>query len=116
MESPKKFTETQRWEESAKDKKVREEAFRSLEQKYNIDKVSVELLSKIWKVERIFGGLDNIKEKRILDLGCGSVPSEETLELIKRVGNEDMRAVHELSAVGAYDILIGGDNPRTFEP
>lgn len=50
----------------------REEILNILKKKYNIEKLPINPEIQILEISRIFNGLDNLKDKKILDLGCGS--------------------------------------------
>lgn len=43
-----------------------------LKEKFNISDMPDQVMFQLWRVSEKFGGLDNVKGKRILDLGCGA--------------------------------------------
>ncbi|MEK9157802.1 MAG: hypothetical protein AAB638_01300 [Patescibacteria group bacterium] len=92
-----------------------------LEKKYFAPGEKIRLSERVhiesWIVEvlSVFGGADAIKGKRILDLGCGHVPTPEQMALIETNKSDPTGQSHsEIKRQGVYDSVIG--TQREFEP
>lgn len=75
------------------------EIVNKLAKKFNINHVSSHVEGQLSKVSKKFGGLDNVKGKRILDLGCGSVSGTFETDNFNELDRQD-----------------GIEPTRTFEP
>lgn len=83
----------------------------------------------ISNLQRIYGSLENLKDKKVLDLGCGSTISERAATLIKEISQQKLQGIgehnnplyRELQQILPFDILMDidfktGKYSRTFEP
>ncbi len=106
------------------DQELIKEAVRKTCEKYDYDD-QIMIQSVLEEVLEEFGSLDNLKGKRILDLGCGHVVKEENASNIKilktdsfekdKYKPEDLQKMHSLVLEeNAYDSLISEN--REFEP
>lgn len=105
------------------EKEIIERLVKELANKYNYDG---SLLRIKWRFEHViekFGGIDNVKGKRILDLGCGHTLDKEVAEILTKRRKEnpqfdiDQESYEILVKKGAYDTLIEGiPGSREYEP
>ena len=66
-----------------------EEIMKKLAKKFNINHVSSHVQSQLSKLSKKFGGLDNVKGKRIIDLGCGSVSGTVETDNFNELDRQD---------------------------
>ncbi len=91
------------WERDEEDQKI----VHGLKEKYGLEIVASSepwIISYIREIRRNFGGLENVRGKRILDLGCGSTLDEETKQIIKASGGKLDLVEEDLRSKGKLDV------------
>jgi len=90
------------------------QAIEKLKTKYSYEGSILRLKANLEYIVNKFGGVDNVKGKRVLDLGCGHTLDKESQDILKETKRNPYRS-KLLKERGSYDTLIEGI-PRMYEP
>jgi|SRR3989339_451297 len=99
-----------------------DEIIQKIKDKYHITETPPQLDGQLYAATLVFGGLENLKDKKILDLGCGSSLDESTQKLLERYVAGDSWADQEIIRRGMYDLAMNAQSAldnlksRLYEP